>query len=190
MSDNSNKTDFPRLDCRGIEYYRWVSDIEIAFEGKDLLTTIMDPPTDKDVTPGTLSISSSSQTKDPPSKDAGPTRAQKAQALGYLRHHIDPELKWEYMHVKDPKELWNTLRLRFSDMTNVVLPKLKAEWRDLRFIDFKCVADYNSSVLKLRANLTMCNEKLTEADLLEKTLSTFPISAREMARHYRLGDKP
>ena len=37
----------------------------------------------------------------------------KASALIFLRRYIDPNLRWEYLQLKTPKEQWDALKGRF-----------------------------------------------------------------------------
>ena len=132
-----------------------MTDVETTFIGKEILSTIRAPD---------------ANTKAPPV-------SAKAQALMFLRRHMAPSLRWEYMQVKDPYELWTALLERFGNIQDTLLPDLKVKWNDIRFLDFKTVAEFNSEMLRIRAMLQFCKVTLTEADLIEKTLSTFPASA-------------
>ena len=46
--------------------------------------------------------------KDP--TDKGPSNKVQANALMFLRRHIDPSIHWEYLQLKTPKELWDALK--------------------------------------------------------------------------------
>ena len=63
--------EFDILDSKGLEYHRWVSDVEMTFIGKDYSYTIK-PRADP---------------KDKPSEKV------QANALVFLRRHIDPSLR-------------------------------------------------------------------------------------------------
>jgi hypothetical protein len=160
----TQKLEFDILDSNGTEYHRWVTDVETTFIGKEILSTIRAPD---------------ANTKAPPA-------SAKAQALMFLRRHMAPSLRWEYMQVKDPYELWTALHGRFGNIQDTLLPDLKVKWNDIRFLDFKTVAEFNSEMLRLRAMLQFCKVTLTEADLIEKTLSTFPASALILSKQYRM----
>ncbi|MDD0148445.1 hypothetical protein PSY31_22360, partial [Shigella flexneri] len=84
------RPEFDILDSEGLEYHRWVSDMETAFVAKDYTATITDP------------------------KDDELSNKVKADALMFLRRHIDPSLRWEYLQLKTPKELWDALKGRFG----------------------------------------------------------------------------
>ncbi|KAG2585915.1 hypothetical protein PVAP13_5NG008700 [Panicum virgatum] len=71
------------------------------------------------------------------------TKPDKAKALYFLRHHLHPDLKSDQQR-------------------SIVLPRAQQDWITLRFQDFKIVT-------KMR----LCGQKITDADMIEKTLSTF-----------------
>jgi len=160
----TQKLEFDILDSNGTEYHRWVTDVETTFIGKEILSTI----------------------RAPDANTKAPSTSAKAQALMFLRRHMAPSLRWEYMQVKDPYELWTALHGRFGNIQDTLLPDLKVKWNDIRFLDFKTVAEFNSEMLRLRAMLQFCKVTLTEADLIEKTLSTFPASALILSKQYRM----
>ena len=51
-------------------------------------------------------------------------------------------------------------------------PKVYHEWNHLRLQDFRYVADYNHAVHKICSKLKFCEKEPTDADKIEKTLST------------------
>ncbi|XP_050379642.1 uncharacterized protein LOC126796985 [Argentina anserina] len=134
------------------------------FVGKDYTTTIY-PPTDK---------------KDEPSAKT------KANALMFLRQHIDQSLVWEYLQLKTPKELWDALKGHFRNIHDTLLPELTVQWNEIRLLDYKRVNDFNSDMLRFKARLNFCGKELTEDYMIQKTLSTFPTSALILANQYRL----
>ncbi|GJR70784.1 hypothetical protein Tco_0016849 [Tanacetum coccineum] len=71
----------------------------------------------------------------------------KARANIFLRKHIDDGLKFEYLTTEDPSILWKDLKDRFDNQREVLLPVLK-----------------------------LCGQTVTDADMLEKTYSTFHAS--------------
>ena len=163
MAD-STRLEFEILDSEGIEYHRWVSDVENAFVAKDYTYTITTP----------------TDTKDEPSAKV------KANALMFLRRHIDSSLRWEYLQLKSPKELWDALKERFGNIHDTLLPELTVQWNEIRLLDYKGVNEFNKDMLRLKARLNFCGKKLTEDDMIQKTLSTFPTSALILANQYRL----
>ncbi|KAL6137393.1 hypothetical protein ACLB2K_062685 [Fragaria x ananassa] len=124
MSD-MQELEFAKLDINdnGMEYLRWVTDIEIALTAHGITATI------QGLNPDHLAKLST---------------AKKAQALSLMRRHMDTSLPWEYMSIKDPRELRVALEAHFGNIQDTILPDLKKKWNDLRFLDFKTVAEYNS----------------------------------------------
>ncbi|KAI3667348.1 hypothetical protein L6452_42403 [Arctium lappa] len=109
------RPEFDILDSEGLEYHRWVSDVETTFIGKDFTYTIK-PPTDP---------------KDKPSEKV------QGNALMFFRRHIDPSLRWEYLQLKTPKELWDALKGRFGNFHDSLLPELIVQWNEIRLLDYK-----------------------------------------------------
>ncbi|CAJ2670688.1 unnamed protein product [Trifolium pratense] len=58
-------------------------------------------------------------------------------------------------------------------------------WIHLRLQDFKTVTDYNSAMFQITTQLELCGEKITDADMLEKTFSTFHASNVLLQQQYR-----
>ncbi|GAV84328.1 UBN2 domain-containing protein, partial [Cephalotus follicularis] len=106
--------------------------------------------------------------------------------LIFLRHHIDDGMKYEYLTVENPLELWQNLNDRFEHLKAVVLPKALNDWSQLRFQDFKTVSEYNSTLFKIVSQLKMCGEVITEDMLLEKTYRTFHASNMLLQQQNRL----
>jgi len=55
----------------------------------------------------------------------------------------------------------------------VILPKARHEWLNLRFLDYRSVGDYNSAIFGITSRMILCAEKVSDYDMIEKTLSTF-----------------
>ncbi|CAH9124298.1 unnamed protein product [Cuscuta epithymum] len=157
--------EFDILDSEGLEYHRWVSDIETTFVAKDYSVTLADPES---------------------LKDNAPSEKIKAAALMFLRRHIDPSLRWEYLQLKTPKELWDTLKGHFGNIHDTLLPELTVQWNEIRLVDYKKINDFNKDMLRLKARLNFCGKPITEDEMIDKTLSTFPTSAIILANQYRL----
>ncbi|XP_021831203.1 uncharacterized protein LOC110771246 [Prunus avium] len=94
----------------------------------------------------------------------------------FLKRHIHEGLKCEYLTVKDPLAFWRNLKERYDHQRTVILPKARHDWMHLRLQDFKSVADYNSALFRISSKLRLCRENITDADLLEKTFTTFHAS--------------
>ncbi|XP_027077016.1 uncharacterized protein [Coffea arabica] len=109
----------------------------------------------------------------------------RAKAMIFLRHHLDEGLKIEYLTVKDPLVLWRDLKERVDHLKLVVLSKTRYDWLHLRLQDFKSVNEYNSAMFRITSQLSLCGEKVTDEDMLEKTFSTFHVSNMLLQQQYR-----
>ncbi|XP_069144562.1 uncharacterized protein [Solanum lycopersicum] len=147
------------MDISGKNYLSWVLDAEIHLAAKDIDATI------------TRGNEASSQ--------------DKAKTMIFLRHHLDKDLKIEYLTVKDPLELWTGLKGRYDHLKATVLPRARYEWMHLQFQDFKTVTEYNSVVFRITSQLKSCGETIKDEDMLEKTLNTFHASNVILQQQYR-----
>ncbi|GAV73356.1 hypothetical protein CFOL_v3_16842, partial [Cephalotus follicularis] len=82
-------------------------------------------------------------------EDNAASNEERATALIFLRYHIDDGMKYEYLTVENPLELWQNLNDRFEHLKSVVLSKALNDWSQLRFRDFKTVSEYNSTLFKI-----------------------------------------
>ena len=55
----------------------------------------------------------------------------------------------------------------------------------LRLQDFKSISDYNSALFKISSQLKLCEEKVIEENVLEKTFTTFHASNVLLQQQYR-----
>ncbi|PRQ47754.1 putative transcription factor interactor and regulator CCHC(Zn) family [Rosa chinensis] len=161
---NMQKLDFAKLDSNGVGYQLWVSDVEDHLTANGILATIRPPDSNLLVQP---------------------TPTKNAQALILIRRHIDDLLRKEYNSINNPRTLWVVLEERFGNIQDTLFD-LKVKWNDLRFSDFKTISEYNSEALCIKSMLKFCGEELTDKDLIEKTLSTFPVSALLVSKQYWL----
>ena len=99
---NLSKLEFVALDISGKNYLSWIIDAEIHLDAMGLGNTI------KATTP--LNEASNQD---------------KAKAMIFLRHHLDEELKTEYLTIKDPADLWNNLNERYDHQKTVILPRAR-----------------------------------------------------------------
>ena len=113
---------------------------------------------------------------------------ENAQALHFLRHHLSPTLKDEYMAERSASGLWTALKQRFERLKYTVKPRAEAEWIRLRFADFKTVGEYNSALHRICMTLWLCDTEITDSQKIEKTLSTFHPDAVQSLRNYRQGN--
>ncbi|GAV74722.1 LOW QUALITY PROTEIN: hypothetical protein CFOL_v3_18202, partial [Cephalotus follicularis] len=105
--------------------------------------------------------------------------------LIFLRHHIDDGLKYEYLTVENPLELWQNLNDRFEHLNAVVLPKTLNDIT-ATISRFQKVSEYNFTLFKIVSQLKMCGEVITEDILLEKTYRTFHASNMLLQQQYKL----
>ena len=162
MSDIT-KREFDALAVDGSNYLTWATDVEIKLDGMGLDHTIVQSEAGKDER----------------------TKPDKAKALHFLRHHLHPDLKSEYMTERDPLVLWQSLKDRFSQQRSIVLPRAQQDWINLRFQDFKSVAAYNSALHRIVTKMRLCGQKITDVDMIEKTLSTFHPGNIVLQQQYR-----
>ena len=66
----------------------------------------------------------------------------------------------------------------------VILPKARYDWMHLRLQDFKTVSKYNSALFKISSQLKLCEEKITEEDMLEKAFTMFHASNVLLQQQY------
>ncbi|XP_074359905.1 uncharacterized protein LOC141700028 [Apium graveolens] len=144
---NLAKLEFVALDISGNNYVSWVFDAELH-----------------------LSANGLKNTNDP---EKIPTVEQNAETIIFLRHHIHEDLKSEYLTIKNPLTLWNNLKDRFDHQKLVHLPSVRYDWINLRLHDFKSVTEYNYALFKISSKFILCGENITDAEMIEKTLSTF-----------------
>ncbi|XP_009795572.1 uncharacterized protein [Nicotiana sylvestris] len=83
-----SKFEFVALDISERNYLSWVLDAKIYFAARALENTIIQ----------------GNETSD----------QDKANAIIFLRHHLDEGLKNEYLTLKDPFELWSSLKERIT----------------------------------------------------------------------------
>ena len=67
----------------------------------------------------------------------------------------------------------------------MLLPKAQYDWKHIRFLDYKSVDEYNSVLFRIVSLLRLCGEKVTEEEMLNKTLSTFPQTNMVLQQKYR-----
>jgi hypothetical protein len=138
---NLTKLEFVALDIYGKNYLSWILDAEIHLEAMNLGKTINDGNAE--------------------------SLQDRAKAMIFIRHHLHEELKTKYLTVKDSLILWNNLRERYEHQKSVILPRARYEWINLRLQDFKSVAEYNSALFKISSKLKLCEENITDEDMLE-----------------------
>ncbi|XP_073128651.1 uncharacterized protein [Henckelia pumila] len=157
---NLAKLEFVALDITGKNYMSWTLDVEMHLESLGLSDIIKE-----------INIS---------------TSQDKANAMIFLRRHLDEGLKCEYLTEKDTMILWKGLKKRFEHIREVILPTARDEWNTLRFQDFKKVSDYNSTMYRIVSQLKFCVLEVTEMEMLEKIFFTFHASNITLQQQYRV----
>ncbi|KAM3354192.1 hypothetical protein ACQJBY_025066 [Aegilops geniculata] len=160
--------EFAELAQTGMNYLSWASDCEIFLQGRTLLRAI-----------GKGAQLAATDPK---------FETENAQALHFLRHHLSPTLKDEYMAERSASGLWTALKQRFERLKYTVKPRAEAEWIRLRFADFKTVGEYNSALHRICTTLRLCGTEITDSQKIEKTLSTFHPDAVQSSWNYRQGN--
>jgi hypothetical protein len=113
---------------------------------------------------------------------------QKARALLYMRRHLNEDFKSEYNLEMDPLVLWQSLKDHFDGMKAAELPRAKFEWEHLYFSDFGSVTAYDSALRRIVSQLKLCDQEITEEEMIEKTSSTFPPSQLMLHRMLRVAN--
>ena len=160
IMSNLTKLEINALDITGNNYMTWAVGAKMHLRGNGLLETIDSSKTVSD--------------------------EKKAKAMIFLRHHIHDGLKDEYITKEDPCDLWKSLKERFDHQKYVILPKAKHEWIHLRFQDYKSVSEFNSAMFGITLRMMLCGEKISDYDMIEKTLSTFHPENVILQQQYRV----
>ena len=100
MSPIVNK-DFVELAADGSNYLTWAMDVKITLTAKGFLNSIEEP-----------------NPQAPVSNEA------KYATLHFLRHHLHPDLKNEYIMEENPRALWVALKERYDQQRQLFCPKL------------------------------------------------------------------
>ncbi|GAV86966.1 hypothetical protein CFOL_v3_30392, partial [Cephalotus follicularis] len=94
---NIKNQEFIALDISGKNYLPWVFDVKLHLSAKKLKHII--------------------------EEENATSNEERVTALIFLRHHIDDGLKYEYLTVENPLELWQNLNDRFEHLKAVILSK-------------------------------------------------------------------
>ena len=158
MSQISN-LDYAALNPSGDNYLQWTLDTKINLRSKGLGDTIIEGNNEND--------------------------KNRYRAISIIRHHLIEGLKDQYLTMENPLDLWTALQRRYDHQKTVLLPKAKYEWKNLRFMDYKSVDEYNSVLFKIVSMMRLCGEEVTEKEILEKTFSTFHSTNMLLQQQYR-----
>jgi hypothetical protein len=121
----------------------------------------------------------------PKEGEAALPKPNKYHALFIIRNHINPDLKAEYLMEEDPRALWLALQQWYEQQKTVILPEATHEWNHLRIQDFKSVGEFNHVMHKLSSKLKFCEKEPTDAEKIEKTLSTMLPAHMILQQQYR-----
>lgn len=155
--------EFEELALNGNNYPTWASDIKIGFASRGILSTIEEPVANGPPIPPKVTYS----------------------ALILLRTSIHKDLKKEYLLEENPRTLWVSLKERYEQQKEIIFPDAQYQWNHLRFQDFKSVADYDHAVHDISTRLKFCEKEPTDAEKIEKTLSTMHPSDRVICAQTR-----
>ncbi|KAK9750272.1 hypothetical protein RND81_02G183300 [Saponaria officinalis] len=153
------KRDFDVFDVTGQRYPQWKDDIIAHLGAMGLEHTI--------------------------EEGSWATHQEKQKTHIFIRHHMNESLKNEYIRVRDPYDLLNHLEARFGHHHDVLVPRLRGDWKNLRFQDFTSVNEYNSALFRISSQLEYCGDEVTDFAKLEKTFSTMGAPNLQYARQLR-----
>ena len=139
--------EFEELALDGHNYPTWVLDVKISLASRGILAALT-PPAEREVSLA---------------------KTFKYNALYIIRHHINSDLKAEYVMEEEPSALWTSLKTRYEQQKTVILLEANHDWTHIRLQDFKSIGDYNHVVHRVYAKLCFCEKEPLE-DKIEKTL--------------------
>lgn len=73
----------------------------------------------------------------------------------------------------------------FRHKETIFLPQARSDWFNLRMLDFPNFITFNAKLHRITAQLKLCGGRVTEMELTDKTLSTFPPACAILAQQYR-----
>ena len=90
----------------------------------------------------------------------------------------------QYLEVNDPADLWAQLNERFNHQQTLFLPQAHTDWINLRVQNFPDFVSFNSELHRIVTVLRLCGQEIIDAELIEKTLSTFPPATLVLSQQY------
>ena len=141
---------FNALHSDGSNFLEWMNNAKTVLAAEDLSNTLEDDPTGEIYD------------------------AYKSQALLLLRRHLDQALRLQYIQVEKPARLWRELNARFNHQETLFLPQATNDWINLRVLHFPYFVSFNSKLHRITSQLRLCGQAISETEMIEKTLSTFP----------------
>jgi hypothetical protein len=151
------------LALDGHNYPTWASDIEITFASHEIIDAIAAP------------LTSTAPVND----------VKNNTALFLLRLYFHKDLKQEYLMERCSHNLWRALKERYEQQKKLIWPSTNHEWNHLRLQDFKSVVEYNHALHSICSKLKFCEKEPSEANNIEKTLSTMLSEDRILHQQYR-----
>ncbi|TPX45193.1 DNA-directed DNA polymerase [Synchytrium endobioticum] len=115
------------------------------------------------------------------------TLVSQSKAWFTIWNHISDTQRYQNMAITDPFTLWNNIKDVYNAASLARKPTIMKEWDELKFASHKTVADYNTAVNKLKADMTLVGMKdqVTDAMLIEKAINTLPTSSFTLAMMLR-----
>ncbi|KAK9951605.1 hypothetical protein M0R45_007043 [Rubus argutus] len=184
-----NKLDFAPLDTTRIGYHKWVHDVRNHLKALWIISAIREPvATATPAIVATLLASSGTTTVAAQAARAttNALEAKNVKTIIIMIGHMDESLQSEYLNKENPRRLWVALEEHFGNIRESLLPDLEVKWQHLRLCDYSSVLDFNSEALRIKSLMELCQKPITDAMLIEKTLSTFPVSDLIVAKDYRI----
>jgi hypothetical protein len=89
-------------------------------------------------------------------------------ALYIIRHHIQHDLKSEYVLKEESSVFWTAFQNRYEQQKVVILAKVNHDWVHLRLQDYKSIGDYNHVVHKICAKLRFYEKEPSNEDKIKK----------------------
>ena len=111
--------------------------------------------------------------------------SRKWHTLLILRRHLDSSLQQQFIKIEDHAELWAGLVVRFKHEETIFLPQARSNWTGLRVMDFPNFLAFNSELHRIIAQLRICGDTINDTEMIDKTLSTFPLTCANLAQQYR-----
>ena len=153
---------FAPLNSDGSNFLEWINDARIILNTEDLVRTLH---------PLVPSTSSESEVQIPV--------VCKWQALSLLRRHLDHALQLQYLNINDLADMW--VRKLIQSVRALGRKKIVDDKSKLHFLDF---VSFNSELHRITAQLRLCGQTVTDAELIEKTLFTFPAATTILSQQY------
>ena len=100
--------EFEELALNGSNYLTWASDVKIALASRSLLATIQEPQT------GVVLQDKHIYT-----------------AFALLQFYIHKDLKFKYLMIENPHELWIALKEQYEQQKELIWPEANHEWNHL-----------------------------------------------------------